>query len=132
MMFLVCVEMSLRSLAGCAPPAAEGFSGRAWAASTAIALRSNVMRLAQLGPVLANLLVVFTVRADPKPVHASVDRQAQRAIEQADPYAVKTPIAYCLEMQRRMRRIGLELSKAPSSKRLNINEQRFQALPKPL
>jgi hypothetical protein len=48
------------------------------------------------------------------------------------PAAMKSPAADRLEMQRRMRRIGLELRIAALGERLNVRRQRLQALPEPL
>ena len=81
---------------------------------------------------LANELVVLAVGADPEPMDSSRHWEAECSIVQTNPHAVKTTIAYGLELQRRVRGIGLQLCVAFVRKSLNICGERFQAPPKAL
>jgi hypothetical protein len=49
--------------------------------------------------LLADELVVFAMRPDPKPMYAAWYGEAKCAIEEADPDAVKSTVCNSLEMQ---------------------------------
>ena len=81
---------------------------------------------------LADELVVFAMRPDPKPMYAAGYGDAKCAIEEADPDAMKSTICNRLEMQRWMIGIGLELGKVSVRYGLNFSGQSVKALPEPL
>lgn len=76
--------------------------------------------------------VVFAVCADPEPMDAAAYRQAECPVVQADSDAVKSAVTYCLEVQRWVRRICLDVSVVPMREGLNLGGQRLQALPETL
>lgn len=85
-----------------------------------------------MSPVLANELVILTMRADPKPMHPAGHRQAKCAVVETNSNAVKSTISHSFEMQRRMTWISLELREIPVGYGLNLQRQSVKALPKPL
>ena len=60
------------------------------------------------------------MRTNPEPMDAVWYREPERPVVEANPDAVIFAVTNCLEMQRRMRRIGLELSVVPVCEGLNV------------
>ena len=81
---------------------------------------------------LGDKLVVLAVRANPEPMNAIRDRDAEGAVVETDAHALEATIAHGLERQRRMRWINLQLSKALVGQRLHFNGQGIKRLPEPL
>lgn len=69
---------------------------------------------------LAEELVVLRMRADPEPVDAARNRNAERSIVETDTNAMEPPVPDRLEVQRRMVRIGAQLRIATPRQGLNI------------
>ena len=59
------------------------------------------------------------MRADPEPMDAALNRQTECAVVETDSHTMEAAVAYGLEMQRRMRRIGFELGIALVGKGLS-------------
>lgn len=72
------------------------------------------------------------MRADLEPMDAARNRQTKSTVVQTHSDAVKAAVAHGLELQRSVRRIGLEQCVASVSEGLNVSGQRFQALPEAL
>ena len=81
---------------------------------------------------LGDKLVVLAVRANPQPMNAICDWDAEGAVVETDAHALEATMAYGLECQRRMRSIRLQLSKALVGQRLHFNGQGIKRLPEPL
>jgi hypothetical protein len=69
----------------------------------------------------ANKFVVLAMRADPEPVHAVGNGQSERTVVPTYSDYVKTAVAHGLELQRSVRRVGLEQRVASVSKVLHIS-----------
>jgi len=59
-------------------------------------------------------------------------REPERPVVKANPDAVKLAVSNRLEVQRWVRRIGLELSVVPACEGLNVRGQGVETLPKAL
>jgi len=70
---------------------------------------------------LADEFVVLAVGADPEPMDATRDGQTECAVVQTNSDPVETTVAYGLELQRWVRRIGFELSIASVGEGLNFS-----------
>ena len=60
------------------------------------------------------------MRTNPEPMHTFWYRQPEYPVVTANPDAVKFAVSNCLEMQRWVRRVGLELSVVPVREGLNV------------
>ena len=88
--------------------------------------------MSETSKLLADELVIFAMRADPKPMYATWHGEAKCAVVEADSDAMKSTICNSLEMQRWMTWIGLELREISVRYGLNFRGQSVKALPKPL
>ena len=70
---------------------------------------------------LADEFVVLAMCADPEPMDAARDGQAECAVVETDSDAVEAAVAYGLEVQRWVRGISFELSIAAVSEGLNVS-----------
>jgi hypothetical protein len=87
--------------------------------------------VSQTSNLSADELVIFAVRADPKPMYAACYRETKCAVVEADSDAMKSTICNSLEMQRWMIWIGLKLREISVRYGLNFKGQGVEALPKP-
>ena len=88
--------------------------------------------MSETSKLLADELVIFAMRADPKPMYAAWHGDAKCAVVEADSDAMKSTICNRLEMQRWMTWIALELREISVRYGLNFSGQSVKALPKPL
>ena len=70
---------------------------------------------------LGDEFVVLAMGADPEPMDATRDGQTECTVVQANSNTVEATVAYSLELQRWVRRIGFELSVAPVGEGLNVS-----------
>jgi len=80
---------------------------------------------------LGDKLVVLAVCANPEPMNAVRNRDAEGAVVETDAHALEATIAHGLERQRRMRWISLQLSEALVGQRLHFNGQGIERMPEP-
>ena len=78
----------------------------------------------------ADELVVLAMRTDPDPMDAVCYRGPECPVVKANPDAAILAVPNRLEVQRRVRRIGLELSVVPVCEGMNVREQGVETLPK--
>ena len=81
--------------------------------------------------LLADELVIFAMRADPKPMYAACYGETKCAVVEADSDAMKSTICNSLEMQRWMIGVGFELREISVRYGLNFRGQSVKAPPKP-
>jgi hypothetical protein len=70
---------------------------------------------------LADEFVVLAMRADPEPMNATRYRQPESPEIKANSDAVILAVSDSLEMQRRMRRVGFELSVVSTRETLDVS-----------
>ena len=81
---------------------------------------------------LANDLVVLAMCSDPEPMDATSYRETKCSVVEANTHTVELAVADCLKVQRRVHRIGFELSVVSMGKGLNLGGQCLKALPETL
>ena len=81
---------------------------------------------------LADEFVVLAMRANPEPMDTVWHREPECPVVEANSDAVILAVSNCLEVQRWVRRIGLELSVVPACEGLNVRGQGVETLPKAL
>jgi hypothetical protein len=82
--------------------------------------------------LLADELVIFAMRPDPKPMYSAWHGKAECTVIETDSNAMKSTICNSLEMQRWMTWIGLDLREISVRYCLNFGGQCVETLPKPL
>ena len=70
---------------------------------------------------LADEFVVLAMRADPEPMNATRYRQPECPEIKANSDAVILAVSDCLEMQQRMRRVGIEVNVVLTRESLDVS-----------
>ena len=81
--------------------------------------------------LLADEFVVLGMASNPKPVHALCNRNAKRAVMQANANAIHSRATEGLELKRRVRGVSSKQLVVSSSERLDFGGQLLKALPEP-